>query len=53
MQVFPVPLVLVGAKYDAFAEFDPQERSLTCRTLRFLAHYYGATLIVSVSSIVK
>ncbi|XP_064622872.1 cytoplasmic dynein 2 light intermediate chain 1-like [Lineus longissimus] len=41
---FPIPLVMIGGKYDIFQDFDPEKRKVVCKTLRFVAHTYGATL---------
>uniref|UniRef100_V9KV96 Cytoplasmic dynein 2 light intermediate chain 1 n=1 Tax=Callorhinchus milii TaxID=7868 RepID=V9KV96_CALMI len=42
---FPVPLVIIGNKYDIFQDFDSEQRKVICKTLRFVAHYYGASLL--------
>ncbi|XP_054455751.1 cytoplasmic dynein 2 light intermediate chain 1 [Anoplopoma fimbria] len=42
---FPVPLLIIGSKYDIFQEFDSDKRKVVCKTLRFVAHYYAASLI--------
>ncbi|XP_038592970.1 cytoplasmic dynein 2 light intermediate chain 1 [Micropterus salmoides] len=42
---FPVPLLIIGSKYDIFQEFDSDKKKVICKTLRFLAHYYAASLI--------
>uniref|UniRef100_A0A3Q3SXN0 Cytoplasmic dynein 2 light intermediate chain 1 n=1 Tax=Mastacembelus armatus TaxID=205130 RepID=A0A3Q3SXN0_9TELE len=44
---FPVPLLIIGSKYDIFQEFDSDKRKVISKTLRFVAHYYAASLIVS------
>lgn len=44
VEPFLVPLIIIGGKYDKFQNFDPEQRKIICKTLRFLAHYYGATL---------
>ncbi|KAL4237941.1 Cytoplasmic dynein 2 light intermediate chain 1 [Mactra antiquata] len=41
---FPVPLFIVGSKYDLFQEFDSEKRKVICKTLRFIAHINGASL---------
>ncbi|XP_042732695.1 cytoplasmic dynein 2 light intermediate chain 1 isoform X1 [Lagopus leucura] len=41
---FPIPLVIIGSKYDIFHEFDSEMRKIISRTLRFVSHYYGASL---------
>ncbi|KAI1894432.1 hypothetical protein AGOR_G00115740 [Albula goreensis] len=45
----PVPLLIIGSKYDIFQDFDSEKRKVICKTLRFLAHYHGASLIFSSS----
>ncbi|XP_015233692.1 PREDICTED: cytoplasmic dynein 2 light intermediate chain 1 [Cyprinodon variegatus] len=42
---FPVPLLIIGSKYDLFQDFDSDRRKVISKTLRFLAHYYAASLI--------
>uniref|UniRef100_F6XTJ5 Cytoplasmic dynein 2 light intermediate chain 1 n=1 Tax=Ornithorhynchus anatinus TaxID=9258 RepID=F6XTJ5_ORNAN len=42
---FPIPLVIIGSKYDVFQNLDSEKRKVICRTLRFLAHHHGATLM--------
>ncbi|CAJ0601336.1 unnamed protein product [Cylicocyclus nassatus] len=42
---FPIPLLIVGSKYDEFQNFDSEQRRKICATMRFIAHYYGADLI--------
>lgn len=44
LEPFLVPLIIIGGKYDKFQNFDPEQKKIICKTLRFLAHYYGATL---------
>ncbi|XP_028278955.1 cytoplasmic dynein 2 light intermediate chain 1 isoform X2 [Parambassis ranga] len=42
---FPVPLLIIGSKYDIFQELDSDKRKVVSKTLRFIAHYYAASLI--------
>ena len=42
---FPIPLVIVGGKYDLFESFEPEKKKLICRTLRQVAHSQGASLL--------
>lgn len=42
---FSVPLLIIGSKYDIFQEFDSDKKKVVSKTLRFLAHYYAASLI--------
>uniref|UniRef100_A0A1B6E536 Cytoplasmic dynein 2 light intermediate chain 1 n=1 Tax=Clastoptera arizonana TaxID=38151 RepID=A0A1B6E536_9HEMI len=41
---FPIPLVIVGGKYDLFQIFEPEKKRVVCRCLRFVAHRLCATL---------
>jgi hypothetical protein len=43
----PVPLIIVGNKFDVFQNMDPEQRKMVARTLRFIAHTNGASLYVS------
>ncbi|NWI47786.1 DC2L1 protein, partial [Picathartes gymnocephalus] len=42
---FPIPLVIIGSKYDIFHEFHSEMRKIISKTLRFVSHYYGASLV--------
>ncbi|XP_049592516.1 cytoplasmic dynein 2 light intermediate chain 1 isoform X5 [Syngnathus scovelli] len=44
---FPVPLLIIGSKYDLFQELASDKRKVVCKTLRFVAHYYAASLLFS------
>ncbi|KAK2852844.1 hypothetical protein Q7C36_008045 [Tachysurus vachellii] len=48
---FPVPLLMIGSKFDIFQDFESEKRKVICKTLRFLAHYYGASLIFTSSKL--
>lgn len=41
----PVPLLMIGTKYDLFQNREPEERKMVCKSLRFLAHMHGASLL--------
>ncbi|XP_049640224.1 cytoplasmic dynein 2 light intermediate chain 1 isoform X2 [Suncus etruscus] len=47
---FPIPLVIIGSKYDIFQDMDSEKRKVICKTLRFLAHYHGASLMFTSKS---
>ncbi|XP_051471576.1 cytoplasmic dynein 2 light intermediate chain 1 isoform X2 [Apus apus] len=47
---FPIPLVIIGSKYDVFHEFDSEMRKIISKTLRFISHYYGASLVFTSKS---
>ncbi|GIX68262.1 cytoplasmic dynein 2 light intermediate chain 1 [Caerostris darwini] len=44
IEAFPVPLLIIGSKYDLFQSEDFQKRKLICKCLRYIAHTYGASL---------
>ncbi|GLE00959.1 hypothetical protein PINS_up009756 [Pythium insidiosum] len=41
----PLPLLVIGNKWDAFRDEDSVKRKGVTQALRFLAHQYGATLL--------
>ncbi|XP_048338969.1 cytoplasmic dynein 2 light intermediate chain 1 [Sphaerodactylus townsendi] len=47
---FPIPLVIIGSKYDLFYEFDSEVKKIVYKTLRFISHYYGASLVFTSKS---
>ncbi|XP_061646064.1 cytoplasmic dynein 2 light intermediate chain 1 [Phyllopteryx taeniolatus] len=47
ISAFPVPLLIIGSKYDLFQELPSDKRKVVCKTLRFVAHYHAASLIFS------
>uniref|UniRef100_A0A0R3X1X5 Cytoplasmic dynein 2 light intermediate chain 1 n=1 Tax=Hydatigena taeniaeformis TaxID=6205 RepID=A0A0R3X1X5_HYDTA len=46
ISTFPVPLTIIGSKYDTFLNFKLEYRDLIARSLRFVAHFHGAALFV-------
>ncbi|CAJ0920752.1 unnamed protein product [Ranitomeya imitator] len=42
---FPLPLLIIGSKYDIFQDFESEKRKIISKTLRFLSHYLGASLL--------
>ncbi|XP_018017122.1 uncharacterized protein LOC108673763 [Hyalella azteca] len=44
IEPFPVPLVVVGGKYDIFQDLEPDSKKVLCRGLRFVCHTNGAAL---------
>ncbi|XP_008319860.2 cytoplasmic dynein 2 light intermediate chain 1 [Cynoglossus semilaevis] len=42
---FPVPLLIIGSKYDLFQEMDSDTKRVVSKTLRFLSHFYAASLL--------
>jgi dynein light intermediate chain 2 len=39
-----IPVAIIGTKYDIFQEFDPEKKKIISKTLRYVAHQYGASL---------
>ena len=48
MEPFRIPLVIVGTKFDLYQELDPEKKKVIAKTLRFIAHTYGASLYVCI-----
>ncbi|XP_064484627.1 cytoplasmic dynein 2 light intermediate chain 1-like [Ornithodoros turicata] len=44
LKPFPVPLLIVGTKYDIFQDVDPEKKKVVCRFLRNVAHVNCASL---------
>uniref|UniRef100_A0A0M3J0M0 Cytoplasmic dynein 2 light intermediate chain 1 n=1 Tax=Anisakis simplex TaxID=6269 RepID=A0A0M3J0M0_ANISI len=44
LKPLPIPLAIVGAKYDVFQNFEPENRKNICKILRFMAHSNFASL---------
>lgn len=42
---FPLPLLIIGSKYDIFQELESEKRKVVCKTLRFIAHHHAASLV--------
>ncbi|XP_059477190.1 cytoplasmic dynein 2 light intermediate chain 1 [Neocloeon triangulifer] len=56
IEPFPIPLVIVGVKYDIFQDFETEKKKVICRCLRFAALSLGASLYFSTtkdSAVVK
>nr|CAB3240338.1 cytoplasmic dynein 2 light intermediate chain 1-like [Phallusia mammillata] len=52
IQPFPVPLVIIGSKYDQFQDtIEAEKRKVITKCLRYLAHSNGATLLYLSSKI--
>jgi dynein light intermediate chain 2, cytosolic len=41
-----IPVAIVATKYDQFESYEPEEQKVIAKTLRFVAHFFGAALIV-------
>lgn len=46
MTPLPFPTAIIGTKYDLFQEFDPEKKKIISKTLRFVAHSFGTSLLV-------
>ena len=40
----PLPLIILGGRYDEFQNFEPEKKKIICKALRFFSHYHGASL---------
>ncbi len=47
MNPLVVPAAIIGTRYDQFQGMDPEVKKVVCKSLRFLAHTCGTSLIVS------
>ncbi|XP_053315373.1 cytoplasmic dynein 2 light intermediate chain 1 [Spea bombifrons] len=47
---FPIPLLIIGSKYDIFQDLESEKRKVICKTLRFVSHFYGASLMFTSKS---
>ncbi|KAI8917126.1 hypothetical protein DFJ77DRAFT_459291 [Powellomyces hirtus] len=46
----PVPIVIIGTKYDVFRDTESESRKTLTRLLRYLAHTHGASLLYTSTS---
>ncbi|KAF2358513.1 Dynein family light intermediate chain [Trinorchestia longiramus] len=44
MNPLPVPLLVVGGKYDIFQDCEPDDKKVLCRAMRYVCHTNGAAL---------
>jgi len=51
IQPFPVPLVVVGSKYDSYQNMESDDRKMVARFIRMFAFTHGAAVIFSSSKI--
>ena len=42
-----LPTTIIATKYDIFETYEPEKQKIITKSLRFAAHYFGASLIVS------
>lgn len=47
LKLCEVPIYIVACKYDLFKDLGSVEKRTTTQILRFIAHYYGATILTS------
>lgn len=45
LDVFPVPILILGSKYDLYQNFDPEVKKQVCGCIRSLAHLIGASVL--------
>jgi dynein light intermediate chain 2, cytosolic len=46
---FPSPLLIMGTKYDHFKNLESERKKLFCKTIRYLAHIHGASVMFHTS----
>lgn len=49
LDVFPIPILIIGSKYDLYQNFDPEIRKQICRCIRSVAHLIGASVVFTSS----
>ena len=47
LEPLAIPTAIICTKYDIFEAYEPEDKKIISKTLRFVAHYFGATLIVN------
>jgi len=47
LEPLALPTAIVCTKYDIFETYEPEKQKIISKTLRFVAHYFGAHLIFS------
>lgn len=45
LDVFPIPMLIIGSKYDLYQNFDPEMKKQICRCIRSVAHLVGASIL--------
>ncbi len=48
LEPLALPTAIVATKYDIFETYEPEKQKIISKALRFISHYFGATLIVSI-----
>lgn len=49
LDLFPVPVLIIGSRYDLFQNFDPEVKKQVCCCIRSVAHLIGASVLFSSS----
>jgi dynein light intermediate chain 2 len=47
LEPLALPTAIICTKYDIFETYEPEKQKIISKTLRFVAHYFGASLIFS------
>ncbi|XP_050525012.1 cytoplasmic dynein 2 light intermediate chain 1 isoform X2 [Daktulosphaira vitifoliae] len=42
---FPIPLIIVGSKYDVYQNLEPAKKRIICQSMRYVAHTNRASLL--------
>lgn len=45
LDLFPIPILIIGSKYDLYQNFDPEMKKQICRCIRSVAHLIGASVV--------
>lgn len=47
LEPIALPTAIVATKYDIFETYEPEKQKIIAKSLRFVAHYFGASLVFS------
>eukprot|EP00842_Homolaphlyctis_polyrhiza_P006453 jgi/Hompol1/6809/HPOL_002295-RA len=47
VKLSPIPIAIIGSKFDEIKDMESEMRKLLCKTLRYIAHTNGASLLFS------
>ncbi|CAF0738032.1 unnamed protein product [Brachionus calyciflorus] len=47
LEPIAIPTAIVATKYDIFEKYEPEKQKIITKTLRFVAHFFGACLMFS------
>ncbi len=47
LEPLALPTAIIATHHDAFEGYEPEKQKIISKTLRFVAHFFGASLIVT------